>query len=75
MKGKGAETWSHILGLLATACFLASAVLLIISSALTIADTRKGFAITGLASGTFIIVRPNLTSPITFQSPHLQVVV
>jgi hypothetical protein len=37
--------------------------LLIISSALTIADTRKGFAVTGLVSGTFIIVRPQ---------PHLQ---
>jgi hypothetical protein len=63
MKGRGTETWSHALGLLATACFLASAILLIISSALTIADTRKGFAVTGLVSGTFIIVRPQ---------PHLQ---
>ena len=57
MKGRGTELASHLNGLGASAFYLASAILLIGSSALTIANTQKGFAITGTVSGACLIVR------------------
>ena len=57
MKGRGTELASHLNGLGASAFYLASAILLIVSSALTIANTQKGFAITGTVSGACLIVR------------------
>jgi hypothetical protein len=56
-KGRGTELASLLNGLGASAFYLASAILLIVSSALTIANTQKGFAITGTVSGACLIVR------------------
>lgn len=56
-KGRGTEMASYLNGLGASAFYLASAILLIVSSALTIANTQKGFAITGTVSGACLIVR------------------
>ncbi len=57
MKGRGTEMASYLNGVGASAFYLASAILLIVSSALTIANTQKGFAITGTVSGACLIVR------------------
>jgi len=51
-----AERLAHLVGLVASQLFLVAAILLIISSAYTIADNTKAFAVTGLVSGIFIIV-------------------
>lgn len=58
---KGSEATSQLGGLLALALYLASAVLLIVSSSLTIASLDTSLGITGAVSGAFIVVHLRLT--------------